>query len=312
MRFLIVALVACRAAEAPQVALLLSSLHGERYARDVRYFEHRAHELGLPTLTLAAGDDPATQAAQVDDVLARGVRVLVVQPADSEAAASYVRAAHEHGAKLIAYDRAIESPDVDAFVAHDSYRIGVLEAEAALAAGAHRFVLLAGPAQQSVAAEITRGYENTLAPYVARGAAEVVAKHHGPWSADDAQRTVEEALAHGEVDAILANNSSLARGAVAAVGGRHVFIAGADADAANVNYLCQGKQALEVLVDIRSLATRAADVAKRLLDGQPAPPDELAHVTAVTADTVKPLLVDSGYLTADQLPACKTQLAEAR
>ena len=45
----------------------------------------------------------------------------------------------------------------------------------------------------------------------------------------------------------------MARGAVQAVQAaklaQEVFIAGADADAANVNYVCEGKQSVEVLKD---------------------------------------------------------------
>ena len=101
----------------------------------------------------------------------------------------------------------------------------------------------------------------------------------------------------------------------------HVFIAGADADAANVNFVCQGKQSIEVLKDIQPLATTAADVAKQLLDGEPTEglgddcarparevPIAAVRVEVVTPDTVKPLLVDSGFLTAERAAgACKSR-----
>jgi D-xylose transport system substrate-binding protein len=325
------ALPACKAKQGPQVAFLLSTLQEERYQKDVKYFEARAHELGLSTITLAADNDNAKQIAEVEDALTQGAKVLVVQPTDSQAASSYVRLAHEHGAKLIAYDRAIVSADLDYYVSHDSYKVGVLQAKAALAAthGKGKFVLLAGQAGHSVATEITRGYDDTLAPYIARGDIEIVAKqNHSAWSPEQAMRTVEDALtrAGGHVDAILANNSGMARGAVQAIsaaGLTGVFIAGADADAANVNYVCQGKQSIEVLKDIQPLAKTAAEVARALYDGD-APkaaatialggkpvPTAAVRVEVVTADNVKPLLVDSGFLTADELPACKNRLAQA-
>ncbi len=325
------ALPACKRHEAPQVAFLLSTLQEERYQKDVKYFEQRAGELGLRTVTLAADNDNAKQIAQVEDVLTQGARVLVIQPTDSQAASSYVRLAHEHDAKVIAYDRAIVSPDLDYYVSHDSYKVGVLQAQAALAAthGKGKYVLLAGQSGHSVAMEITRGYEDTLAPYVQRGDVEIVAKqNHSAWSSEQALKTVEDALSRtgGKLDAILANNSGMARGAVQAVssaGLRDVFIAGADADAANVNYVCQGKQSIEVLKDIQPLAKTAADVAKQLLDGgTPKAPATIAlagkavpvaavRVEVVTPDNVKSLLVDTGFLSADELPACKSRLAAA-
>jgi D-xylose transport system substrate-binding protein len=116
----------------------------------------------------------------------------------------------------------------------------------------------------------------------------------------------------------------MARGAVQAItaaGLQHVFIAGADADAANINYVCEGKQTIEVLKDIQPLARTAADVAKQLLNGKPtaAPstivlggkqvPNAAVRVEVVTPETVKPLLVDTGFLRADEIPACKSRLA---
>ena len=314
------------------MAFLLATLQEERYQKDVKYFEARAKELGIRVVTLAADNDNAKQIAQVEDVLAQGAKILVIQPTDSQAAASYVRLAHEKGAKVVAYDRAIVDPGLDYYVSHDSYRVGVLQAEAALRAtsGKGKYVILSGQAGHSVASEITRGYKDTLAPYIARGEVEIVLEqNHGSWSPEQALRTVEDALTrtNKQVDAILANNSGMARGAVQAVsaaGLDKVFIAGADADAANVNFVCQGKQTIEVLKDIQPLAKTAADVAKQLLDGgRPEAGSSIAlagtsipvaavRVEVVTPDTVKSLIVDSGFLTADELPACKNRLAAVK
>jgi D-xylose transport system substrate-binding protein len=322
-------LSSCKRDDGPQVAFLLSTLQEERYQKDVRYFEQRAHELGLETVVLAADGDNEKQINQVEDVLTEGAKVLVIQPTDSQAASSYVRLAHEHGAKVVAYDRAIVSPALDYYVSHDSYKVGVLQAKAALEAthGKGNYVILSGQAGHSVATEITRGYTDTLAPYIARGDVEIVMQqNHSAWSPEQALRTVEDALTRtgGKVDAILANNSGMARGAVQAVqaaGLTHVFIAGADADAANVNFVCQGKQSIEVLKDIEPLARTAAEVANDLVHGKTPTstasimlggaqvPVAAVRVEVVTPDTVKPLLIDSGFLSIDELPACKSMLA---
>ena len=81
---------ACKKQEGPQVAFLLSTLQEERYQKDVKYFEQRSKELGLRVVTLAADNDNAKQLAQLEDALARGAKIIVVQPTDSVAAASYV------------------------------------------------------------------------------------------------------------------------------------------------------------------------------------------------------------------------------
>jgi D-xylose transport system substrate-binding protein len=341
MKGQLVSVVACalvfgackgRSEGSERVAFLLSTLQEERYQKDRRYFEAKARELGLDVLTLAADNDNARQLAQVEDALTRGARVLVVQPTDSAAASAYVKLAHQRGARIIAYDRAIASAHVDYYISHDSHRVGVLQAEAAVDAtgGRGTYVILSGQAGHSVATEITRGYRDVLAPHVTRGDLRIVAEQsHSAWAPEQALRTVEDALARagGHVDAILANNSGMARGAVQAVqaaGLTEVFIAGADADAANVNLVCEGKQSVEVLKDIRPLAETAAEVAARLLRGEPVEatttlgvgggrvPMSAVRVELVTPDTVRDLIVEPGFLPRSALPACAGRLADRR
>jgi D-xylose transport system substrate-binding protein len=311
------------AASGPKVALLLSTLQEERYQKDQRYFEEAAKGLGLSPFTLAADNDNGRQLAQVEDALSRGATVLVVQPTDSAAAAAYVGKVHEKGAKIVAYDRSIGG-GADFYVAHDSHAVGVLEAEAAVKAtgGKGNYVLLDGQSGHSVAIEIVRGYMDVLKPYVDKGDIKIlVEKNHDAWAPEQALKTVEDAIAKsgGQIAAILANNSGMARGAVQAVqaaglADKKIFIAGADADAANVNYVCEGKQSIEVLKDIKPLAQKAAEVAADLVHrGKPTVSDGptgqtkvvSVPVVLVTAENAKKLLVDSGFHPAKALPACK-------
>ena len=304
---------------AGKVAFLLSTLQEERYQKDKKYFEDEAKRLGLSAFTMAADNDNARQLSQVEDALSRGAKVLVIQPTDSAAAAAYVTRAHEKGAKVVAYDRSIAGPDVDFSVAHDSHEVGVLEAEAAVRAtgGKGNFVLLNGQSGHSVASEIARGYHDVLKPLIDKGTVSVVVEQsHDSWSPEQALKTMEDAIAKtkGDIQAVLANNSGMARGAVQAVehaGLKNVFIAGADADAANVSYVCEGKQSVEVLKDIKPLATMAAQVAAALLKNEPVPSASsdkprvaAVPVLLVTAKNARALLIDSGFHAEGSLPAC--------
>jgi len=310
---------------APKVAFLLSTLQEERYQKDKTWFEGKAKELGLSAFTLSADNDNARQLAQVEDALSRGAKVLVVQPTDSAAASSYVERAHARGAKIVAYDRVIKSPALDAYVSHDSRKVGQLLAEAAIKAtgGKGNFVLLHGQSGHSVAVEIGRGYMDVLEPYVKRGDVKLaVEKNHDAWSPEQSLKTMEDAIAKtkGDLQAVLADNSGMARGAVQALkaagmlGAKPVFVGGADADAANVGYVCEGKQSVEVLKDIRPLAERAAQAAAALATGAAiegattpeggGPPVVAVPVQLVTADNAKALLVDTGFHAASAVPAC--------
>ena len=302
----------------PKVAFLLSTLQEERYQKDKAYFETAAKKLGLAPFTLAADNDNARQLAEVEDALARGAKVLVIQPTDSAAAGAYVSKAHEHGVPVVAYDRQIKNGAVDYYVAHDSFKVGVLQAEAAVkATGGHgNFVLLDGQSGHSVATEIARGYYSVLQPLIDAGRVHIaVEKSHDAWSPEQALKTVEDAIAKtkGDIQAILANNSGLARGAVQAVRAanlKNVFIAGADADAANVEYVCEGKQSVEVLKQIRPLAEKAAEVAAELARTGMVTGAGKTQVAAVAVSLVdranaRALVIDSGFHTAAELPSCK-------
>ena len=308
----------------PRVALLLSTLQEERYQKDKRYFEEEARKLGLDPFTLAADNDNARQLSQVEDALSRGAKVLVVQPTDSAAAAAYVGKARAAGAKIVAYDRSIEG-GADFYVAHDSHEVGVLQARAAVKAtsGKGNFILLDGQSGHSVALEIRRGYLDVLKPLVDKGDIKIIVeRNHDSWSPEQALRTMEDAIAKsgGDIAAVLAHNSGMARGAVQAVqagglAGKHIFIAGADADAANVNYVCEGKQSVEVLKDIEPLARKAAGVAAALAGGRPvegalaaAPgkaPMIAVEVHLITPATVKKLVMDSGFHAEKAVPSCR-------
>jgi D-xylose transport system substrate-binding protein len=304
----------------PPVAFLLSTLQEERYKKDQRYFEEAARRGGLAPFTLAADNDNARQLSQVEDALSRGAKILVIQPTDSSSAAGYVAKAHAQGAKVVAYDRSIQGADF--YVAHDSYKVGVLQAEEAIkaTAGKGNYIILSGQSGHSVAKEITRGYKETLKPYLDKGDITIVMeKSHDSWSPEQALTTVEDAIAKtkGNIQAILANNSGMARGAVQAVqagrlGSKGVFIAGADADAANVNYVCEKKQSVEVLKDIKPLAEKAANVSSLLARGDAVEttgasggtPVVSVPVLLINAANVKALLIDSGFHAASALPAC--------
>ena len=304
-----------------KVAFLLATLQEERYLKDKKYFEDKATSLGLAPFTLSADNDNAKQLAQLEDALSRGAKVIVVQPTDSTAAASYVQKAHAKGAKIVSYDRSIKSDDLDVYVSHDAFKVGVIEAEEAVKAtgGKGNYVILDGQSGHSVVAEIDRGYMSVLKPLVDKGDIKIVVqKNHESWSPEQSLKTMEDAIAKtkGDIQAVLANNSGMARGAVQAIqagglAGKKIFTSGSDADASNINYVCEGKQTIEVLKDIKPLAEKAAEVALLLSQGKPLegttgkPPMYALPVVLVTKDNAKALIVDTGFHTAKAVPACK-------
>ncbi|MGZ3652843.1 MAG: sugar ABC transporter substrate-binding protein [Bdellovibrionota bacterium] len=261
-------------ASGPKIGFVLSTLQEERYQKDKKYFAEEAAKLGFEPIVVSADNNAQTQAAKVENLITQGVKALVIQPVNSDAAAALVKEAHEDKIPVVAYDRMINSAPVDFYVTQDSYKVGVLQAEAAAKAtkGKGNYVILMGQAGHSVANEITRGVEDTLKKYP--GINVVVKRNHEGWSQSLAMATVENALTQykNKIDAILANNSGMAQGAVQAVSEQglsgKVFIAGADADLAAIKSIVAGKQQFEVLKAISPLAEAAAQAAFDLASGK--------------------------------------------
>lgn len=261
-------------AETIKIGFVLSTLQEERYLKDQKFFTDEAKRLGFTPVLASAENNPQTQAAKVENLLSLGVKAIVIQPVNSQAAANLVKLAHAEKVPVVAYDRMIADAPVDAYVTQDSFQVGVLQAEAAVKAtkGEGNYVLLRGQAGHSVANEISRGVLSVLAKH--KGIKVIVDKSHENWSGALAMATVENALTQtsNKVAAILANNSGMAQGAVQALAEQgltgKVFVAGADADLAAIKNIVAGRQQFEVLKDIRPLAERSAQVAFQLAKGE--------------------------------------------
>ncbi len=261
-------------AEDLKIGFVLSSLQEERYAKDRAYFEDEAKRLGAKVVFAACDNSERTQASKVENMLSKGIKALVIQPVNSDAAAPFVEAAHKAGIPVIAYDRVINKADLDYYVTQDSYAVGKMQAEAAVKAlgGKGKVVILSGQAGHSVAAEITRGNLDVLKEH--KGIQVVSQQSHDAWAASQAMATIENVLAKqkNDIQAVLANNSGMANGAVQALDQQglagKVFVAGADADLGAIRNIVAGKQQFEVLKAIKPLAESAAKLAVALAKGE--------------------------------------------
>ena len=110
----------------------------------------------------------------------------------------------------------------------------------------------------------------------------VTDQSHEGWSPDKAMATTENLLTKlgNKIDAVICNNSGMARGVIAALDAQglasaeKIFVAGSDADLVNIQYVAQGKQAVDIWKKIDPLAESAAEIAvkrncsPRAIDGR--------------------------------------------
>ena len=293
-------------AATPKVGFILSTLQEERYQRDKKVFEETAKSLGAQVVFASCNNSEATQAAEVDNMLSQEVQAIVIQAVNGDTASSFVKQAKADGVPVIAYDRLIKNAPLAAYITEDSRKVGQLQAEAAVKAtgGKGNYVILMGQAGHSVAEARTAGVMSVLKNHP--GVKIVVKQYHPGWSPNLAMQTMENALTQNKnnIQAVLANNSGMAHGAVQALEEQKltgkVFVAGADADLANIRNIVAGKQQLEVQISIQDMARRAAEAAVAIAKKQDIKADSLVDNGAGQVKTVNTpvFAIDKGQIEA--------------
>ena len=99
-----------------RIGFSMDTLKEERWQRDKELVEQRCKEVGAECEIQVANGDDAVQTKQCDNLLTKGVDVLIVAPHNGQIAASIVEAAHKQGVPVISYDRLIRNSDVDLYV----------------------------------------------------------------------------------------------------------------------------------------------------------------------------------------------------
>jgi len=276
-----------------KVGFLLKTMQEERYKTDRDAFIEKAEELGADEVIFdAANNDENEQLSKFENMLTQGADVIVLQPVNTGTASNMVRMAHDSGVAVVNYDSLIMNSDVDLFLTQDSWAVGELQGEAMVewfkenrGEVKGNVVLLRGQPGDSNANAFSQGVLDTVAEY--EGLELVVDQSHEGWSPDLAMETTENALTRydNEIDAVVANNSGMASGAVRALEAqgmadtKEVFVAGSDADLINMRYLAQGKQSIDIFKKVKPLAYEAAKAAVALAKNPDRPIDEIVNIT---------------------------------
>jgi len=257
-----------------KIGFLLKTMQEERYKRDRAAFVAKAEELGAEVIFDSANNDELTQLAKFENMLAKGANVIVLQPVNTGTAGSMVTMANSEGVRVVGYDSMLVNGPLDAMVMQDSWAVGRLQGEAMVdwltvknGSVTGKIALIQGQPGDSNAIAMSSG---VLEIIEANPGLELVTNQaHEGWSSEKAMATAENSLTSNDnaIDAFIANNSGMARGVIAALEAQglassdKVFVAGSDADLANIQYVAQGKQAVEIWKQIDPLAETAAEVA---------------------------------------------------
>lgn len=279
------------AAEKIKIGFLLKTMQEERYQRDKAAFLAKAKALGADVIFDSANNDEQTQLAAFENMLSRGAQVIVLQPVNTGTAGSMVTSAHKSGVKVVGYDAMLLNGPLDAMVMQDSWAVGKLQAEAMVAwlkakngSVKGNVALIRGQPGNSNANTMSSGVLEVLKANP--GLRLVIDQSHESWSPDKAMATTENMLTKlgNKIDAVICNNSGMARGVIAALDAQglasadKVFVAGSDADLVNIQYVAQGKEAAEIWKKIAPFAETAAQTAVLLAQNPDKDPKALLKI----------------------------------
>ncbi len=268
-----------------KIALLLPESQTARYeAADRPYFQAKLKEI-CPDVEIVysnANQSAPDQQQQAEAAIARGVKVMVLDPVDGDSAGVIVKNAKAKNIPVISYDRLIKggsSPDY--YISFDNQRVGQLQAEALLkkltadGIAKPRITMINGSPTDNNATLFKQGAHSVF-----DGKVEIVKEDAAAnWKPEEAQQLMEQfiaAIKPDGFDGAYQANDGTAGGAIAAMKAAGIDpkkkpTTGQDAELAAVQRILAGEQYMTVYKAIKPEAEKAAELACALAKGQQPP-----------------------------------------
>ncbi|WP_432506577.1 multiple monosaccharide ABC transporter substrate-binding protein [Kineococcus arenarius] len=317
------------------VGVAMPTQTSERWIADGNNVKAGLEEAGYAVDLQYANDDIPTQSQQIDQLITKGVDLLVVAAIDGTALSSQLAAAAAADIPVISYDRLIRgSGDVDFYVSFDNYNVGVQQGTSLLtglgllnedgsagtATGPFNVELFAGSLDDNNAQFFWNGAMDTIQPFIDSG--QVVVKSGQTtidqaailrWQQETAQKRMEDLLTSAyndgsNVDGVLSPYDGISRGIITALqnagyGGADKpmpVITGQDAEIASVKLINDGVQYSTIFKDTRKLAEQAVTAAEAMLAGEePEANDTTTYDNGVKV--VPAYLLESQIVTKDNI-----------
>lgn len=111
------------------VGISMPTKTSTRWISDGETMEKLFKEAGYTPDLQFADDDIPNQLAQIENMVTKGAKVLVIGAIDGTTLSDILQKAHDAGVKVIAYDRLIrDSGNVDYYATFDNFQVGVQQA----------------------------------------------------------------------------------------------------------------------------------------------------------------------------------------
>jgi putative multiple sugar transport system substrate-binding protein len=286
------------------VGIVLPTKDEPRWLQDQTRFNTALKTAGYDAEILFSQGSSAIEKQNVEALITKGIKVLILCPQDATAAAAAADEARAAGIKVISYDRLIlNTTAVDYYVTFDSISVGKAQAQYLVdktTGTKNPLYLYAGAASDNNAFLFFEGAWDVLQPKIADGTfvienssqavalqgkatltraeqAKIIGQITTNWdftvakNLTEANLTVATAAQKGNVF-ILAPNDGTARSIADTFAAdkdvKSYVITGQDAEIPSVQYIIDGKQSMTVFKDVRTLVKDASAAAVDYLTGK--------------------------------------------
>jgi putative multiple sugar transport system substrate-binding protein len=251
--------------------------------------------LGYTTDLQYGEDDIPNQLAQIENMVTKGAKVLIIAAIDGSTLSDILKKAKESGAKVFAYDRLItKTGDVDYYTTFDNFGVGVLQAQSLVQGLKERFPdvkpwnveLFGGSPDDTNAFYFYDGAMSVLQPMIDSGEIVIPSGQMGMdkvgtlrWDGAVAQARMDNLLSANYTDkkvhGVLAPYDGLSRGIISSLKGvgyapgpEMPIVTGQDAELPSVKAMMSGEQYSTVFKDTRELAKVTATMVDAVMQGK--------------------------------------------
>lgn len=267
---LLVAVSSAASAAGEKIGLVVSTQNNPFFVTLKEGAVKKANELGYELIVLDSQNDPSKELGNVEDLLVKGVDVLLINPTDSDAVVSSVRAANRSKIPVVTLDRAANGGKVVSHVASDNVLGGEVAGNYIVEklGGKGKVVELEGIPGTTAARDRGEGFNKAIV-----GKLDVVAKQAADFDRTKGLTVMENILqAQPEINAVFAHNDEMVLGALKAIessGRKNVIVVGFDATDDAVAAVKDGKLSATVAQKPAEIGAIGVEVADKIIKKQP-------------------------------------------
>ncbi|MEH6454108.1 MAG: ribose ABC transporter substrate-binding protein RbsB [Psychromonas sp.] len=211
------------------IALVVSTLNNPFFVTMKEGAEAKADELGYKLIVLDSQNDPSKELSNIEDLVVKGVKAILINPTDSDAVGNAIRVANQASIPVLTLDRGASRGEVISHIASDNVAGGEMAGKyISEQVGANaRVIQLEGIAGTSAARERGQGFMKA----VESEGLDLLASQPADFDRTKGLNVMENMLASKpNTQAVFAQNDEMALGALRAVkaSGKDILIVGFD------------------------------------------------------------------------------------